>query len=152
MTTKEYLNLIDEVNEIEEGKRVVATKYIKEDDFWFKGHLLEIAIYAAILFFASVTFLASPPEVIYLIPPIINIITATIPTIYCHKTGRMSIGIFAESAHSAVPSAAAGRNTSVNGGTEANTGGFCDRKWKVLTGRLCDDIIIPLFALRYSTN
>jgi hypothetical protein len=64
----------------------------------------------------------------------------------------MSIGIFAESAHSAVPSAAAGRNTSVNGGIRANTGGFCGRKWKVLTGRLYDDIIIPLFALRYSTN
>ena len=30
--------LIDEINEIEVGKRVVATKYIKEDDFWFKGH------------------------------------------------------------------------------------------------------------------
>jgi 3-hydroxyacyl-[acyl-carrier-protein] dehydratase len=30
--------LIDEINELEVGKRVVATKYIKEDDFWFKGH------------------------------------------------------------------------------------------------------------------
>lgn len=30
--------LIDEINEMEIGKRVVATKYIKEDDFWFKGH------------------------------------------------------------------------------------------------------------------
>ncbi len=30
--------LIDEVNELEVGKRVVATKYMKEDDFWFKGH------------------------------------------------------------------------------------------------------------------
>ena len=30
--------LIDEVNELEVGKRVKATKYIKEDDFWFKGH------------------------------------------------------------------------------------------------------------------
>lgn len=30
--------LIDEINEIEPGKRVVATKRIKEDDFWFKGH------------------------------------------------------------------------------------------------------------------
>lgn len=30
--------LIDEINEMEVGKRVVATKYIKEDDFWFKGH------------------------------------------------------------------------------------------------------------------
>lgn len=30
--------LIDEVNELEVGKRVKATKYIKEDDFWFRGH------------------------------------------------------------------------------------------------------------------
>ena len=30
--------LIDEINELEVGKRVVATKCIKEDDFWFKGH------------------------------------------------------------------------------------------------------------------
>lgn len=30
--------LIDEVNELEVGKRVVATKHMKEDEFWFKGH------------------------------------------------------------------------------------------------------------------
>lgn len=30
--------LIDEINELEIGKRVVASKYIKEKDFWFKGH------------------------------------------------------------------------------------------------------------------
>ena len=30
--------LIDEGNELEVGKRVVATKYMKEDEFWFKGH------------------------------------------------------------------------------------------------------------------
>lgn len=30
--------LIDEVNELEVGKRVVATKYMKENEFWFKGH------------------------------------------------------------------------------------------------------------------
>ena len=30
--------LIDEVLEMESGKRCVARKYIKEDDFWFKGH------------------------------------------------------------------------------------------------------------------
>lgn len=30
--------LIDEINELEIGKRVVATKYIEEEDFWFKGH------------------------------------------------------------------------------------------------------------------
>jgi 3-hydroxyacyl-[acyl-carrier-protein] dehydratase len=30
--------LIDEVNELEIGIKATATKYIKEDDFWFKGH------------------------------------------------------------------------------------------------------------------
>lgn len=30
--------LIDEVEELEAGKRCVAVKHIKEDDFWFKGH------------------------------------------------------------------------------------------------------------------
>jgi 3-hydroxyacyl-[acyl-carrier-protein] dehydratase len=30
--------LIDEVVELEPGKRVVAKKYLKEDEFWFKGH------------------------------------------------------------------------------------------------------------------
>ena len=30
--------LIDEVLELEAGKRCVAVKFIKEDDFWFKGH------------------------------------------------------------------------------------------------------------------
>ncbi|MCL2754966.1 MAG: 3-hydroxyacyl-ACP dehydratase FabZ [Oscillospiraceae bacterium] len=30
--------LIDEIIECEPGKRVVALKQIKEDDFWFKGH------------------------------------------------------------------------------------------------------------------
>ncbi|MBC8585931.1 3-hydroxyacyl-ACP dehydratase FabZ [Youxingia wuxianensis] len=30
--------LIDEVLELEPGKRVVAKKYIKPDEYWFKGH------------------------------------------------------------------------------------------------------------------
>lgn len=30
--------LIDEVVELEPGKRVVAEKYLKEDEAWFKGH------------------------------------------------------------------------------------------------------------------
>jgi 3-hydroxyacyl-[acyl-carrier-protein] dehydratase len=30
--------LIDEVTELEPGKRVVAKKYLKEDEFWFAGH------------------------------------------------------------------------------------------------------------------
>jgi 3-hydroxyacyl-[acyl-carrier-protein] dehydratase len=30
--------LIDEITEIEPGKRAVAIKHIREDDFWFRGH------------------------------------------------------------------------------------------------------------------
>ncbi len=30
--------LIDEVEELEMGKRVVAIKYVKEDEYYFKGH------------------------------------------------------------------------------------------------------------------
>ena len=30
--------LIDEIIEMEPGQRVVAKKYMKEDEFWFKGH------------------------------------------------------------------------------------------------------------------
>jgi len=30
--------LIDEIVEMEPGKRIVAKKYLKEDEFWFKGH------------------------------------------------------------------------------------------------------------------
>ncbi len=30
--------LIDEVNEMEAGVSCVATKYIKENDYWFEGH------------------------------------------------------------------------------------------------------------------
>jgi len=41
--------LIDEVNELEVGKRVVATKYIKEDDFWFKGHFPEYPVTPGVL-------------------------------------------------------------------------------------------------------
>lgn len=41
--------LIDEINEIEPGKRVVATKRIKEDDFWFKGHFPEYPVTPGVL-------------------------------------------------------------------------------------------------------
>lgn len=41
--------LIDEINEIEPGKRVVATKYIKEEDFWFKGHFPEYPVTPGVL-------------------------------------------------------------------------------------------------------
>jgi 3-hydroxyacyl-[acyl-carrier-protein] dehydratase len=30
--------LIDEISEIEPGKRAVAIKHIRENDFWFEGH------------------------------------------------------------------------------------------------------------------
>lgn len=30
--------LIDEIIELEPGKRVVAKKHLKEDEYWFKGH------------------------------------------------------------------------------------------------------------------
>lgn len=41
--------LIDEINEIEPGKRAVATKYIREDDFWFKGHFPEYPVTPGVL-------------------------------------------------------------------------------------------------------
>ena len=41
--------LIDEINELEIGKRVKATKYIKEDDFWFKGHFPEYPVTPGVL-------------------------------------------------------------------------------------------------------
>ena len=41
--------LIDEVNELEVGKRVKATKYIKEDEFWFKGHFPDYPVTPGVL-------------------------------------------------------------------------------------------------------
>lgn len=41
--------LIDEVNELEVGKKVKATKYIKEEDFWFKGHFPEYPVTPGVL-------------------------------------------------------------------------------------------------------
>ena len=41
--------LIDEINEMEVGKRVVATKYMKEDEFWFKGHFPEYPVTPGVL-------------------------------------------------------------------------------------------------------
>lgn len=41
--------LIDEIVEMELGKRVVAIKYIKEDDFWFKGHFPEKPVVPGVL-------------------------------------------------------------------------------------------------------
>ena len=41
--------LIDEINELEVGKKVKATKYIKEDEFWFKGHFPEYPVTPGVL-------------------------------------------------------------------------------------------------------
>ena len=41
--------LIDEVLEMEEGKRVVARKYMNEDDYWFKGQFPDKAVTPGVL-------------------------------------------------------------------------------------------------------
>lgn len=41
--------LIDEVLEMEEGVKIKARKYIKEDDFWFKGHFPEHPVTPGVL-------------------------------------------------------------------------------------------------------
>lgn len=41
--------LIDEVLEMEVGARIKARKYIKEDDFWFKGHFPDYPVTPGVL-------------------------------------------------------------------------------------------------------
>lgn len=41
--------LIDTIEEMEVGKRVVATKYMKPDEFWFKGHFPEYPVVPGVL-------------------------------------------------------------------------------------------------------
>lgn len=41
--------LIDEVLEMEVGVRIKARKYIKEDDFWFKGHFPDYPVTPGVL-------------------------------------------------------------------------------------------------------
>lgn len=59
--------LIDEVLEMEVGKRVVARKYIKADDFWFKGHFPEKPVTPGVLMIemlaqAGAVYILSQPE------------------------------------------------------------------------------------------
>ena len=41
--------LIDEVLELEPGKRVVAQKTLKPDEFWFKGHFPQEPVQPGVL-------------------------------------------------------------------------------------------------------
>lgn len=41
--------LIDEITELEAGKRVVAKKYIKPDEDWFRGHFPEQPVQPGVL-------------------------------------------------------------------------------------------------------
>lgn len=41
--------LIDTIEEMEAGKRVVATKLMKPDEFWFKGHFPDYPVVPGVL-------------------------------------------------------------------------------------------------------
>lgn len=41
--------LIDEINEMTPGQKVVATKHIKENEYWFKGHFPEYPVTPGVL-------------------------------------------------------------------------------------------------------
>lgn len=41
--------LIDEVNELEPGVRVVATKHVTENEFWVKGHFPDMPVQPGVL-------------------------------------------------------------------------------------------------------
>lgn len=41
--------LIDEVLEMEAGKRIVAVKHIKDDEYWFKGHFPQYPVTPGVL-------------------------------------------------------------------------------------------------------
>lgn len=59
--------LIDEIVEMEVGVKVKARKYIKEDDFWFKGHFPNYPVTPGVLMIemlaqASAVCMLSKPE------------------------------------------------------------------------------------------
>lgn len=59
--------LIDEVLEMEVGVKIKARKYIKEDDFWFKGHFPNYPVTPGVLMIemlaqASAVCMLSKPE------------------------------------------------------------------------------------------
>ena len=59
--------LIDEVLELEPGVRVVATKHLKEDEDWFRGHFPEHPVQPGVLMIemlaqAGAVFALSLPE------------------------------------------------------------------------------------------
>ncbi|MDD2189314.1 MAG: 3-hydroxyacyl-ACP dehydratase FabZ [Eubacteriales bacterium] len=45
--------LIDEVVEIEEGKRIVAMKYVREDEYYFQGHFPQEKVMPGVLIIES---------------------------------------------------------------------------------------------------
>ncbi|MCL2109460.1 MAG: 3-hydroxyacyl-ACP dehydratase FabZ [Oscillospiraceae bacterium] len=46
---REPFLLIDEIVEMEAGRRVVALKHVKSDDFWFKGHFPDYPVVPGVL-------------------------------------------------------------------------------------------------------